>query len=130
MNQLKIMAEAAERLGWWEHCVPNGDKTPYGYNYHTHNFQEKFGVPDIQIVFPIDPATAHELINVIIYKIEKQGLKLKPNKYYSNIAGGGYKVKFIEAIECGRPVLRMLLPDVDGKYEGKYAKQLTMLDNS
>jgi len=119
-----------EKFGWFAHCVPAGDNTPCGgYNYHTHGMEASYNHPNIQIVLPLRMETAHHIVGDIIDKI-KAGERFEPNKEYANIVGGGYMVRFIEAMECGRKVLRLLIPDKNGKYEGDFAEQLTMLDSN
>lgn len=123
---------AAERAmlttGWYAHCVPNSDKTPYGFNYHTHGMERSFQHKNIQIVLPIDFQVAHSLATAIINEVKK-GKKFEAGVEYEGIMANGFKVKFVDAIESQRPVLRLLIPDKNGKYKGQFAAQLTMLDN-
>jgi hypothetical protein len=41
-----------------------------------------------------------------------------------------FKLEFIEVTESGRKVLRLLIPDEKGNYDGLYAEQLTKLNNA
>lgn len=59
----------------------------------------------------------------------KKGTVYEPGNKYDKIIQN-YKVEFINAKESGRSVLRLLIPDANGKYEGVYAEQLTKLNNS
>lgn len=113
---------------WFSHCVPGDPDTPYNFNYHTHGLEKLFNHKNIQVVMPMNPKTIHAIINRLIEEI-RQGTQFLPNQDYENLMADGYKVRFIEAKECGRDVLRLLIPDKEGKYEGEYADQLTMLDN-
>jgi len=128
-DKLAVMdTEMMGKHGWYAHCVPSNDFTPYGFNYHTHGLERSFGHTNIQVVIPIKFEIAHAIVTDIVTEI-KNGKKFEPNVDYADIVANGYMVRFIEARECGRPVLRLLVPDPNGKYEGYYAKQLTMLDN-
>jgi len=114
--------------GWYAHCVPSGDKTtPTGFNYHTHGFEKSYGHKDIQIVLPINPKVAHELIIAILSKI-KSGVRFEVDIEYTGIMKNDYKVRFIAAKEYSRDVLRLLIPDKDGEFKGMYAKQFKGLD--
>lgn len=118
-----------EEFGWYAHVVESGDKTPYSYNYHTHGFEGLFNHKNIQIVIPMPPERAHDFATIIVNEI-KSGKRFSTGVDYPDLAGNGFMVRFIDAMECGRSVLRMLVPDKAGKYEGYFAKQLTMLDNN
>lgn len=114
--------------GWYAHCVPSNDGTPFGFNYHTHGMERSYGHRNIQCVMPMDFKVIHMIVSDIIEEIKK-GKKFEPNVDYPDLVGGGYMVRFIEAKECGRKVLRLVVPDKNGKYEGKFAKQFELLDN-
>ena len=109
----QIEAEAITKYGWYAHYV-TGDETDIRANYHTHGLPETHNHPDLQIVFPINPRIAHSLIWNAVRLIEA-GTTLKNGDIIKKIAGGGFKVAFIDATECDRPVLRMILPDKNGK---------------
>lgn len=110
-------------FGWYAHYVPDDDQCPGGINYHTHGLIESYGHKDLQIVFPLDMNMCHSIATEVVDKI-KAGAKFVPDTFYDEILGNGYKVQFIEAKECDRDVLRILIPDKDHQYKGNYAKQL------
>jgi len=124
----KKQQESIEKAGWWAHIVPSGDNTPFGYNYHTHNFEEKFNHLNIQIVYPLPPDLAHALILDVIENIIEAKVKIQVGQKYEGVMAN-YKVEFIRAVETGRNVWRMVLPDANGGYSGKFAKQFEMLNN-
>lgn len=124
----KMQQEFIEKVGWYAHFVSNDPRCPYSTNLHTHNLMEKFGHKDLQICLNIAPQVGHAIFVTIIDEIKK-GKKFEAGKEYDEIFDGGFKAKFIDAFETGRPVLRVLVPGPDGKYEGKYAEQLTKLNN-
>jgi hypothetical protein len=120
--------EMMEKHGWYAHYVPSGDKTPTGANYHTHGLERSFGHRNIQIILPLEPKTAHDLTHAIIAKI-KEGIRFEAGVDYTDIMQNDYKVRFIAARESGRDVLRLLIPDKEGEFKGKFAVQLEGLDN-
>lgn len=100
-----------QKHGWYVHFVAPDDG-PTGANYHTHGLQESFEHPDLQIVLNIPEKVAHNLFHNAVDRI-KAGEKFQAGQRAGQICGGGYEVKFVEAHEGDRTVLRMILPDVD-----------------
>lgn len=121
-------ARNMQEEGWYAHIVVDGDCTPHGFNWHTHGFEVTFGQPDIQICFPMPPEVAHAIGHSVVDRL-REGLALEVGKMYDGILKDEYKVQFIEAWECQRRVLRLVLPDKKGGYSGKFADQFTMLNN-
>lgn len=115
-----------EKSGWYAHYVPH---TGDWINYHTHGLERTFGHKNFQITMPVSQEQAHGLANMLIAEVKK-GKKFEAGVDYEGLMAKGYKVRFIEAKECGRTVLRLLIPDVNGKYEGKFAPQLENLDDA
>lgn len=123
----ETMQERIERLREWEdmcldkygyyvHVVPSEDTgSPTGYNMHTHGLNE-CSTPheDFQIVLPIDPKIGHALIAGAVDRIKDEGIVFKPGQRYDKIMRS-YDVAFGYATECDRLVLRMILPDADGR---------------
>jgi hypothetical protein len=106
-------AECIARFGWYAHYVQDDESYPLGVNYHTHGLVEHFQHPDLQIVMPADPELAHKLFCVIVDLI-KDGEKFSDGqevKYPAGLCG-----RFHEVEETGRKVLRLILPDFDGKF--------------
>lgn len=132
MNKIKKLEafhqKCMEQYGWYSHCVPTGDNTPFGFNYHTHGVEKSFNHPNIQVVFPLNHEIVHSIVSIVIDRI-KAGEKFVPNKDYSEIIGNNLMVRFVEAKECGRSVLRLVFPDAKGEFTGKFAKQFELLDN-
>jgi hypothetical protein len=124
------------KVGWIAHCVfprvdaPNeNDNYPSGVNYHTHGLLGSFNHPDIQICFPASMESLHGIANAVIHEIKK-GKKFEAGVKYYDIMQPPYAVEFIKARECGRDVLRLLIPDKNGEYkQHPYDKQLTLLDD-
>ncbi len=123
----KMQKDAIDRFGWTAHYVVDDSDCPYGINAHTHNIYESLGHKDFQICFNIKP----QLINTLFFNLAndvKNGKTYESGKKYDNVLTN-YQVEFLDAKECGRDVLRLLIPDENGKYEGMFAEQLTKLQN-
>lgn len=128
-NFRKWEQESLEKYGWYVHYVGSDRDVPTGYNAHTHGLVEKYNHPDLQIVCPLPPRVAHGTFWNIVDRIAA-GEKFKAGDVVSDIAGNGYKVKFVNAWEVDRPVLRVIIPDKDhnldrdtltGNFELQYA---------
>lgn len=101
--------------GWHIHIITEYDsQSPTGTNYHTHGLLEKFEHPDLQIVIPIDPQVAAAFFWSIVPRIEA-GEKFKAGDTIDDV--NGFTVRFIDAIEDKRAVLRMILPDRYGELD-------------
>lgn len=120
--------EMYERAGWFAHYVHSQEGEdvnplhtgPMGVNFHTHGIPWKYGHPDLQIGFPCKPDTCHALFWNVVRRIE-EGETFEPGDVVERIAGNGYYVKFVTAIEgendSQRHVLRIILPDENNNVE-------------
>lgn len=88
--------------------------TETGVDIHTHGIQESFDHPDLQCILPADINIIHSIFCIIVENI-KRGKKYESGKCYGDILNNGYKLRFIEATQGGRRVLRVILPDRKGK---------------
>lgn len=115
--------KAFEEYGWIVHLVPSGDEqTPYGYNAHTHGFEQTFNCLDFQIVFPIPSELAHDiLISVVNLLKDKELSDIKDGDYIHKIIQG-YPVKVVKAKESDRDVWRIIFPDKHGKFDTDFSK--------
>jgi len=103
-----------EEYGFHCHLVPNGDDdSPTGVNFHTHGIPETCDHLDIQVVVFLPPEVFGPIIHDV-YKRIKSGTKFEIDTAYDKILKG-MNVQFIYAEECGRDVLRMILPDNTGE---------------
>jgi hypothetical protein len=106
-------AAAIATFGWCGHYVYDDDESPTGLNVHTHGLLESFGHPDFQIVLPLAERVAHAIL-ITLADAVKEGRRFAPG----DVAGGiieGYDVGFATATECGREVLRVIIPGPDGR---------------
>jgi len=114
---LREQEEMMKKYGWFAHYVNDDSEYVLGINYHTHGLPETYDHPDLQIVFPLEPKLAHSLFWNVINKI-KDGEHFKDGDTAEGIVKG-YSVKFMEAVENDRTVLRIILPDKSGNLERK-----------
>lgn len=117
--------KSLEKFGWFTHFVPD-ENYPLGVNIHTHGIKESFSHPDIQIIIGLPPEIVQSILHPLVKKI-KAGKTFKAGESYSKIIKG-FKVRFESTFECGRAVLRMILPDPKGhlekdKMDPGYARQ-------
>lgn len=98
------------KYGWLVHFVFDKD-----VNFHTHGLKENFDHPDLQITVPLKKEIAHNILFSIIELI-KEGKSFKDGDLLSNIIKN-FDVKFINAIESERKVLRVVFPNKDGTFE-------------
>lgn len=121
--------------GWYMHYVYDDQNSPYSVNIHTHGLIENFNHPDLQVCMPLPKKIIHNIVVEIVNRIKERTLFIDKDQNYGDILAGGYRVKFIDAIENGRPVLRMILPDKAGHLEyldmgPEYQEQYVKLNNS
>ena len=103
--------DCVEKYGYYVHYVNSGELI----DVHTHGLVETHNHIDLQIVLPIDPKISHSVISSAVSKIEK-GETFEDGQIAEGIIKN-FPVKFIEAEESGRKVLRIILPDPEGKIE-------------
>jgi hypothetical protein len=120
--------KSIELFGWYSHFVYDDYKCPNNTNIHTHGFAKKFNHPDIQMCLPMQMETALAVTHCIA-ELLAGGKTFTAGILYDDVLGNGYKAQFIWATERGRKVLRLIIPDRNGKYEGIYADQFNKLDN-
>jgi len=72
----------------------------------------KYSHPDIQIVLPLPRDSAHAIGHAIVMCLN-EGMRFHPGTRGPGILED-YEVAFAGAKECGRPVLRVILPESNG----------------
>jgi len=103
-----------EKYKFYSHFVAN-DPEPYA-NFHTHGIDLSWKHPDFQIVVPMDPKIALDLFWSFVERI-KEGERFGAGDVVQKIIKG-HDVRLIEAVECGRKVLRIVLPDPQWRFPG------------
>ena len=104
----RMQRECMEKYGWYCHNVAEGAKTPTGFCIHTHGMQESFNHPDLQIILPLQPETAHGVLVSAVNLAKESGLT--PGEKYEKVLKN-FSVKAMWAREGDRPVIRIILPD-------------------
>jgi len=106
--------EWMKKYGWYMHYVPGDSDVPQGFvNAHTHGLEESWGHYDLQVVIPLDQRTVNGVLQSAV-DLVKAGTKIVPGEDYEKIIKN-YKVRFAWAKESDRRVLRMILPDAQGR---------------
>lgn len=106
-------AQLLDKYGWYSHLVDGDDESPTGFNAHSHGMNETYCHHDFQIVIPLPK----EVVSGILFTLAeavKAGRMFAPGDVASEIING-FDVTFAVAIECGREVLRVILPGPDGR---------------
>lgn len=115
---IQTRQEMMDKHGWIVDCVfdsvDSKCQTGTGADIHTHGLVENMNHKDLQIVLPIQAEKAHGVLCTIV-KLIKEGKKFEAGKCYSGILQNNLKVRFVEATEHDRTVLRVILPDQNGK---------------
>lgn len=110
--------QKAKAMDWIIHFVADsachlcGDNhshfKPNLCNYHTHGMRELYNHPEFQIVLNIDFNAAGYLLNSLGLLV-KEGRRFKAGETVSGI--GLCDLTLFEAVDNGKPVLRVILPD-------------------
>ena len=98
-----------KKYGWVCHMVVG--------NTHTHGLLEEFQHPDLQCVLNIEPSTIHAIFCKIVKRIS-EGDDFQSGIRYKKIINT-FDVIFIDAVDDGRDVLRLIFPDATGSLEAK-----------
>jgi hypothetical protein len=106
---------AIAKHGWFAHIVPDDNALPYKFNAHTHGMAENKGHPDFQIVLPLD----HETTMGIFWRLAE---RIDDGERFDTRIGEPVDrviqmipVAMARATEGDREVLRVILPDPQGK---------------
>lgn len=111
----RVEEEGMKNFGFYMHFVIDAIDCPNQSNIHTHGLPKSFNHPDLQLCFPLPEQIAASLIHSAVNLI-RSGIRLETDIFYEGIMNDGYKVQFIKTTECDRPVLRMIVPDKNHKY--------------
>jgi len=116
----KWEAEQMQKHGWYIHFVAVDPDSPTGFNAHTHGLQERQDHPDFQIVIPMPERMLHPIMITLADRV-KTGERFRAGQMLDDVItgkdGGQLLVKLVDAKECDRPVLRVIIPDKHGKVE-------------
>lgn len=96
--------------GYYCHYVEDSS-FPYELNAHTHGLEDSFDHPELQIVFPLPMEVVGKIFSVVVSKI-KDGHRFEADQDYSHLLKGDIKLRFVEAVDEGKHVLRVIVPDM------------------
>lgn len=102
-------AHFIEQMGWVAHVITDEPTA------HTHGLEETYAHPDIQVWLPAPPRKQHELLATVAEAV-KEGRRYEADKEYTDLFN--LPVRFVQRWESGRSVLRLIIPDPDGKFPG------------
>lgn len=105
-------SDCMDRQGWFAHIVSDDHDSPTGFNYHTHGLPETYSHLDIQIVLPLPADVAHALGHTLVARVEN-GERFQVGTPVTGVLEP-YSVVFVLAEECGRPVMRLIIPEPGG----------------
>ena len=107
--------ELMKKNGFVVHYTfPGEDSEETNCDYHTHGIKESFGHMDLQIVLPIDPNIVAPIINSMVSLI-KEGERYD-DKLISDKVIRGYDVQLVKVNVRDRELLRVIIPDENGKF--------------
>ena len=110
MRRLEIRgAHFIEQMGWVAHVITDEPTA------HTHGLEETYGHPDIQVWIPTNYEKQYELLATVAEAV-KEGRRYEADKEYADLFN--LPVRFVQRWESGRSVLRMIIPDPNGKFAG------------
>jgi len=105
----KHVQKMLDEHGWIVDLIRDGDKP----NFHSHYLESYLGHKDIQLVYPLPDNLVGGIMHTVVGNIKK-GRKYKAGDITSSVLEG-LDVLFVEATETGRTVLRIILPDKEGR---------------
>lgn len=104
----------AER-GFYVHYVSSDSSSPTNFNAHTHGLQAFGNHLDFQLVIPLPPGIAHNIICSLAERV-KDGERFVSGQRLDSVIRN-FEIKLVKASENDRDVLRIILPDPHGKLE-------------
>jgi len=105
--------EMLASYGWYSHIVDDPNM-PTGMNFHTHGLDLSWGHRDIQIVIPYPEICRG--VSICIVESIKKGMKFQAGETYDKILKDK-SVKFVNAKDGKRDVLRVIFPDLNDHLE-------------
>lgn len=108
-----IQREGLEKYGFYIHYVPAAGAGILA-NIHTHGLPETMGHADLQLVLPLPQQEAARVLHTIVDEI-RSGRKFKVGDLFDKVYTD-CDVAFRETKESGRPVLRVIIPDMHNRW--------------
>lgn len=119
MNNLKEAMNHNEKMlekyGFVIHSVfPTEEDEDIMWDSHTHGLKENFNHIDLQIVLPMNPNIVGAILHGMVNSI-KEGYSFE-NQSVSDRVIENYNVQLVRVNDGDRELLRVVLPDVNGKF--------------
>lgn len=111
---MKQQKEMIDKYGFVIHNVFPSSEDEILWSHHTHGLKENFNHTDLEIVLPIDPQLAGSLLHGMVSLIKK-GESFE-NILISDKVIENFDVQLVETMEGDRKVIRVVLPDANGKF--------------
>lgn len=108
----EFTSEERKMLFQYGYCVHAVSCGHINTNYHTHGLPEMKNHIDLQITLNIQPQEVFDIFHLLIAEINKGKTFTKD----SSIKYLNKPLKLMETFESGRQVLRIMLPDSNGKF--------------
>ena len=89
--------------------IDNDPQSPSGFNAHTHGM-DLIGHFDFQITLPLKQEYISSFLHTMCSRVKK-GEHFKHGDIITDLLADGYKARLIDAVECDRPVLRIVFAD-------------------
>jgi hypothetical protein len=83
--------------------------------FHTHGIADKWGLPDLQIVVPMELEMANDIFFSIVSKI-REGFEIKDGSEIECVIKG-YRIGVVSVFEQDRQVFRVIIPDECGHWK-------------
>ena len=126
-KNLIVPIEPLKHVPWYIHYVFDEDPEGRIINSHTHGIAKKYRHPDLQITLPLPDYEVKRILNTVGIAISL-GQQFEPGDMINGIYTD-CNVRVDESVECGRKVLRLIIPDrnnifpEDDKCEDHYKYQ-------
>lgn len=111
---IEMQARMMEEYGFIIHSVFPTDENDASYSHHTHGLKENFNHMDLEIALPLPQQLAGQIIHSMVDQI-KEGASFE-DKLTSDKVIMNYDVHLVRVNEDGREVLRVILPDPEGRF--------------
>jgi hypothetical protein len=124
-NEEQHLLEYGWAMRIMDHPSPHGPA-----DYRTFGLERNYQVPEFQLYYPLSPGVAVSVLGTAIDLI-KAGTRFKDGDTSADVLEG-FSVKFVDATVGGKKMLRIILPDKQGRIErgeitGTYALQYEQL---
>lgn len=101
--------EMLDKYGWFSHILTDDGSA------HTHGLPETSDHPDLEVRLPVNPRQRHAWLGIFAQAV-KSGRRFHSDETVTDLFS--VPVRVVPRTESGRPVLRVLFPDPQGRFPG------------